>query len=254
MNNINKLIAVALTALAMFFTFSSCTKKADAPKGDAKKGSPAMTSEQAKQMEKIKKGVEESKNIVIARVNGAEITMYDLVKEMNAVALRIVPQGQPSTPEITAKVKKEALNSLIFRELAVQEAIRQGLKVGPEAIDDVIGKIKKQAGSDEAYKKYLEERGVDEKALRKIIERSHLLERITAREIFEKIQVDDRTLRDAYEKEKASFMTKDTPPRQLSFEEVKDFLVRKIKSERGGKKMAEWDGKLRNKAKIEVMN
>jgi hypothetical protein len=76
---------------------------------------------------------------------------------------------------------------------------------------------------------------------------------ITAREIYGKIKVDDKALSDAYEKEKASFMTRDNPPRQLSFEEVKDFLVRKIKAEKGEKLIAKWNNELRKKAKIEIM-
>jgi hypothetical protein len=81
----------------------------------------------------------------------------------------------------------------------------------------------------------------------------HLFESITAREIFEKIKVDHKALRETYEREKASLVTKDNPPRQLSFEEAKDFLVRKIKSERSGERTAEWDKELRKKATIEVM-
>jgi len=145
------------------------------------------------------------------------------------------------------------LNNLIFKELAVQEAIQEGMRVKPEAVEDVINKIKAQAGSEEAYKKYLEERNVNEDALKKTVERSRLLEMITAKEIFDKIKVDDKVLRNTYEKDKASFMTRDNPSRQMSFEEAKGFIENKIKSERGQKRIAEWNNILRGKAKIEVM-
>ena len=247
------IIAAVLMAFAAVFTCSSCTKKEEASKSTTKKEEIKTTPEQAKKIEEIKKGIKESKNIVVARVNGADITMFNLVREMNAVAPRLVTQGEPATPETTAKVKKKALNNLIFRELAIQEAIKEGLRVKPETIEEVISRVKAQAGSAEGYKKYLEERNTSEEALRKTIERGHLYEGITAREIFDKIKVDDKALRDAYEKDKTAFKTKDNPPRQLSFEEVKDFLTRKIKSERSVKMIAEWDNELRKKAKIEVM-
>jgi hypothetical protein len=253
MKRISLIMAGVLMALAVVFTCFSCTKKEDAAKNTTKKEAQKITPEQAKQVEEIKKGVKESQGIVIARVNGTDITMHNLVKEMNAIVPKFVTQGQPTTPEITAKVKKKALNNLIFRELAIQEAIKEGLRVKPETIEEVISRVKTQAGSAEGYKKYLEERNTNEDALRKTIERSHLYEGITAREIFDKIKVDDKTLRDAYEKDKTVFKTKDNPPRQLSFEEVKDFLIRKIKLERSAKMIAEWDNELRKKAKIEVM-
>lgn len=253
MKKISIILAEALMALALVVTCSSCTKKEDVLRSAPKKEKQTMTQEQSKRLEEVRRGVEESKKLVVARVNGSDITMYSLVKEMNVIVPNIVPAGKPTTPEITKMVKKKALDNLIFRELAVQEARRQGMRVEPEAVGDVIGKVKAQAGSEEAYKKYLEERNMNEDALRKIIESSHLFEMITAREIFDKIKVDDKTLRDRYEKDRASLMTKDSSPRHLSFEEARDFLASKIKSERSEKKMAEWDNKLREKAKIEVM-
>lgn len=252
MKRTSSIMAGALMALAMVFTCASCSKKEDASKSMTQKEERKPTPEQAKKAEEIKKGIKKSKHIVIATVNGADLTMFDLIREMNAVAPKIIQHGQTGTPELTAKVKKEALNSLIFKELAVQEAIKEGMTVKPEAVEDIINKVRAQAGSEEAYKKYLEERNLNEEALKKTVERSHLLEMITAKEIFDKIKVDDKVLRDTYEKDKASFMTKDNPSRQMSFEEAKGFIEEKIKSERGQKRIAQWNNELRKKAKIEV--
>ena len=253
MKKTNLIMAGVLMAFAMVFTCSSCSKKEEASKSALQKEELKLTPEQATQKEKIKEGIKQSQTIVIAKVNGADLTMFDLVREMNTAASKIIPHGQTGTPELTAKVKKEALNNLIFKELAVQEAIKEGMRVKSEAVEDVINKVKAQAGSEEAYKKYLKERNVTEDALKKTVERSHLLEMITAKEIFDKIKVADKVLRNTYEKDKASFMTKDNPPRQMSFEEAKGFIENKIKSERGQKRIAEWNNKLRKKAKVEVM-
>jgi len=242
-----------LMALAVVFTFSSCTKKEEASKVVAAKEAPAMTQEQIKTKVELKKGIGESKKLVVARVNGSDITMYSLVKEMNVVAPRFVPAGQPATPAITVKVKNEALNNLIFKELALQEAIKEGMRVKPETVEDVLNKVRAQAGSEEAYKKYLEERNLTEDALKKAIERSHLLEMITAKEIFDKIKVDDKVLRNAYEKDKTLFMTKDKPSRQMAFEEAKGLIENKIKSEIGEKRIVEWNNKLREKAQIDLL-
>lgn len=253
MNRASFIMAGALMALVMVFTCSSCTKKEDVSKSMMQKEGLKLATEQAEQKEKIKEGIKESQTIVIAKVNGADLSMFDLVREMNAIAPKYIRNGQAGTPEITTKVKKEALNKLIFKELAVQEAIKEGMKVKPDAVEDVINKVRAQAGSEEAYKKYLDERNVNEDVLKKNVERSHLLEMITAREIFDKIKVDDKVLRNTYEKDKASFMTKDNPPRQMSFEEAEGFIEGKIKSEIGEKRLAAWNSELRKKAKIEVM-
>jgi len=44
-----------------------------------------------------------------------------------------------------------------------------------------------------------------------------------------------------------------SPPRQLSFDEARGFLVRKIKSERSEKKITQWDNELRKAANIKAM-
>jgi hypothetical protein len=253
MKDNKSIIAGALMALTMLFPILSCNKKEAAPKNVAVEEELKLTSDQEKKAEEIRKGIKASKNIVIAAVNGTALTMFDLVREMNAIAPKHIRKGQSGTPEIMAEVKKEALDNLIFKELAVQEAIKEGIKVKPEAIEDVINRVKARTGSEEAYKKYLEERNLNEDALKKTVARSHLLEMITAKEIFDKIKVDDKVLRDTYEKEKALFMTKDHPSRQMSFAEAKGFIEGKIKSERGQKRIAQWNNELREKAKIEVM-
>ena len=246
-------IAGWLMVFAAVFACSSCSKKEDASKNTLQKEELRLSPEQEKQKEKVEEGIKQSQTMVIAKVNGAVLTMFDLVREMNVVAPKYMGKGQAGTPEITAKVKKEALNNLIFKELAVQEAIKEGVKVKPGAVEDVINKVRTQAGSEEAYKKYLEDRNLTEDALKKTVERSHLLEMITAKEIFDKIKVDDRVLRDTYEKDKTSFMKKDNPSQRMSFEEAKGLIERKIKSERGQKRLVQWNNELREKAKIEIM-
>jgi hypothetical protein len=82
-----------------------------------------------------KKGVEDSKKIVVARVNGVGITLNDLIVRMNKIASDYIPQSHERAPEIDQKVKQEALDILLFRELAVQEAVRQGMTVPHETVE-----------------------------------------------------------------------------------------------------------------------
>ena len=132
--------------------------------------------------------MEESKKVVVARVNGAEITMYDLLNRMNRIAPLYMQPGQPRDPGTDARVKQEALNVLIFRELAVQEAVRQEMKVEPEALDRSVKTLKDRLGSEDAYRTYLSREGLTEESLRKAIERDQLYDRIADKEILRKVQ------------------------------------------------------------------
>jgi hypothetical protein len=70
-------IAVGLLAAALSLTGLSCKKKEPA--------APPPTPEQKAQIEEIKKNVEAAQKVFAAKVNGVEITMHDLVREMNRV-------------------------------------------------------------------------------------------------------------------------------------------------------------------------
>lgn len=235
-------IAVGVLAAAFFLTGPGCKKKEQA-------APPPPTPEQKVQIEEIKKNVEAAKQTVAAHVNGVAITMDDLVREMNKVAPKYVKEGKKTDQKTTEKVKKEALDNLIFNELAVQEAVKQGMKVGPERIDQVVALMKKQMETPEAYQKYLDGLGITEAGLKKRIERSHLLEMITGKEIFQKIAIDQKDMRAEYEKNKSTFKKGD---KQLSYDEAAMFIKRKLISERGAEKKKEWGTALRKNAKIEI--
>ena len=198
--NLTRSLAVPLI-LILALAGSSCKKKEEPAVKE-----PQVKPEVTKQVEQQKKNLEDAKTHVIAKVNGSNITMYNLVHEMNALAPRYISQGQQPTPELSEKIKKEALNKLIFEELAVQEAVKKGINVKPETIEDVAKKVRTHLGSDEAYKMYLDKFGFTDESFRKQIERGHRFETVLSQEIYGKIKIDEKRIKDAYEKEKSKFV------------------------------------------------
>jgi len=242
MKNIYRTIAMCLLAAAISVSGLSCKKKEPA--------APPLTPEQKARTEMIKKGAEEAKKVFAAQVNGVEISMYELIREMNKIAPKYVKEGEQSTPKITEKIRKEALDNVIFNELAVQEAIRQGISVSPERINQVVELMKEQTGSKEAYQEYLDGLGITEDVLRKRIERSHLLELVTAKEVYQKITIDERAARAEYQKNKNDY--RDKSGQKLSYDEVSMMIKKKMVSEIGVEKKKEWGAALRKNAKIVI--
>ena len=240
----------ALLISIICLTGSSC-KKEQQPAAV-----PPPTPEQKAKIEEIKKevkkGAEEAKTVIAAQVNGVDITMHDVVSEMNTIAQRDEAQGQGKTkPRPIEAVKKEALDNLIFKELAIQEAIKQGIVVTPERVDTVVKLMKEQTGSAEEFKKYLDERQMTEADLRKRIERSHQFEMITGKEIYQKVKIDDKDVRADYEKNKSEY--KDNSGRQLSYEEAANFIRRKLTSQKGADMKKAWAKTLRNNASVVIL-
>ncbi|MEW6118398.1 MAG: peptidylprolyl isomerase [Nitrospirota bacterium] len=336
---LNRFVMVVAVLLLPGLLVLSCTRKDEAAKHQEQKRTP----EQMKQQEEIRKGMEESKKVVAARVNGVEIPVYELVREMNIVASQYLQAGQKKDAGFDERVRKEALDRLVLEELVVQEAARQGIVVKPETVDDVVKKFKQHLKTEAAFNEYLKETGSSEKELRKRIERGHMVELVTGKEIYQKISIDEKRLRAEYEKHKAelrmperftaedillkgitdeaaakkkageiiafleknnndfskirndgtimisrgrvtvekhpaiynkmkgmkagelSGLTRDAdgfhifkvvskePPRQLSFDEAKAMIEKRVRAEEGARKMKEWEKALRSKANIEIL-
>lgn len=178
----------AQRAIGLVMVVYAITGASYAHEPSAGKDAAAKPGEHEEMLEKYRKGVEESKKVVVARVNGAEITMFGLLNRMNQIAPLYMQPGQPRDPGTDARVRQGALDMLIFRELAVQEAVRQGMKVEPEALDRSVKTLKDHLGSEDAYRAYLSREGLTEESLRKGIERDQLYERIAEKEIFQKLK------------------------------------------------------------------
>jgi len=234
--------AVIMALLGALFMLSAC-KKQEAP----------VAGGQAREhvQEKLKQGFEESKKVVVARVNGEAITEFSLLREMNSLRPEYLKAGQRSGPGLDAKIWNDALEVLITQDLAVQEAARQGMKADPKMVDDALGRIRKEAGSAEAYQKYLADNGLTESELRTAIGRDALFEMIAAREVDARIKVTDGELKALYAKEKTGL--KDSAHREMSFAEARPMLEQRARAEAAAKRMAQWEKELRKNARIEIV-
>jgi SurA-like N-terminal domain len=216
----------------------------------AEKGTATLPPEHAKAVEAYNKSIEESKKIIAAKVNGAGITMNDLVREMNSIAKEVTKPGQKRDPHLDKKVRKEALDRLIYRELAVQEAVRQGMNVPPQVVSEEMQKARTRFKTEDDFRASLAEQGITEEELRKLTERGLLVDMITEKEIFDRVKVDPALVKKTYEKEKASY--KSPAGKQLSFEEARPIIEQKLMTPLVQKREDAWLDSLKKAAKIEI--
>jgi parvulin-like peptidyl-prolyl isomerase len=184
--------------LVASMTAISCSKEKTQDKG--------VPPGHEKTLKQYLKKVEEAKKTVVARVNGADITLYDLSGKMRQLLSNYMRSGRQVTPEVERKMSEHALDILIFRDLAVQEAARRKMKVPSEKIDEAVQQIKTRAGSQAEYQTYLERQGLTEASLRKEIEKDQLFDMIAAEEIFNKVRPDPKQVREIYAKEKKNLV------------------------------------------------
>ncbi len=210
MKKIGIQLVIGLVAMSLALTALSCSKDKTGKQNAETKAAVD------KKTEEIIQGVEISKKHVVIKVNGTDITMNDLINRMNQLAPKYVAARSQRTPEIDKKLQKEALDDLIFRELVFQEAGRQGMKVQPEAVKKTIASLRTSMGSEEAFTNNLKIIGATEESFRKMTEKDMLVKMIIDKEIYRKINVDEKRIKAVYMKEKAKFIH----PESIDIEDV----------------------------------
>ena len=121
---------------------------------------------------------EESKERSAAVVNDVRIPISDLDREIQ-MAMAQYPELR-SGGDIAAlrKMRKEALNDLIDKELVVQEGKKAGFEARDIEIDTEIAKIKQRFSSQDAFQQTLEQQKLTEKKLREIVKRALISKKV----------------------------------------------------------------------------
>lgn len=125
----------------------------------------------------------------VARINGAELTDRDLLREM----LTIFPyarqhNGFPKAEE--AKIRQGALRMIEFEELVYQEAIRRKMTVPPAKLQRAEADFRAQFPSQEMFDGYLKtEMKGSKQELRRQIRRSLLVDALLRLEVGDKSKV-----------------------------------------------------------------
>src|SRR5208337_4896914 len=170
---------------------------------------PGSTFAEGKEVKVETPAAAEAHKVVAAKVNGVDI-MLDAVLGMEAQVSAEMPRGSgprgPQKGPDAEAVRKEALDRLIFQELALQRARAVGVRVEQSAVDDALKTFRENAGGEEAYKQILANEKLSEEELRGQLARNLTLQRIYAREVLVNIIVPEDKIKEEYEKNKDKFI------------------------------------------------
>ena len=141
----------------------------------------------------------------VVKVNGAELTDRDLLREMFALfPYAKLHGGFPKKEE--KEIRQGALQMIIFEELVYQEAVRRKMTIAPARITREEHNFKAQFASQAEFNAYLKtELGGSEAKLRQMIKRSLLIEAMLKQEVDAKSAVTLAEARSYYEKNPKSF-------------------------------------------------
>ncbi len=167
----------------------------------------------------------------VVKVNGAELTDRDLLREMFALfPYAKLHGGFPKKEE--PEIRQGAMQMIIFEELVYQEALRRKMTIAPARITREENNFKRQFSSQEQFNQYLAiDQGGSEAKLRRMIKRSLLIDAMLKQEVDAKSAVTLAEARAYYEKNPKAFEHGETfalqtisiiPPDQASASVVAD--------------------------------
>jgi peptidyl-prolyl cis-trans isomerase C len=141
----------------------------------------------------------------IAKVNGTELTEFDLQDELQNLYPRSFFHGTSSNTKRDA-LRPKALKNIIENELLYQEAKMMKLKADKKLIDNIQKKAIRRYGGKKAFKSVLKQRALTKKQYRKTIEKNLLVQMIIESEVKQKSKVTNEDVAKYYEENKKTYV------------------------------------------------
>lgn len=214
MTNTRKTIITTALTTGLFLLIAGQTPAfigmGDSPHGN---GNEQATSPNAAGMERNKARAAEislahvkNAETVVARINGAEITMGALMHKVKEVVM-MGYRNMKLTKELAQRIRYESLEKLAIEELAYQHAVSLGITVNQDDIDRKLEAIRKAEGGEEALQASLVRRKKTPDDLKADIIRFLTVKQAIEQQIDSKVAVTETEIEKAYQANKEKFVT-----------------------------------------------
>jgi FKBP-type peptidyl-prolyl cis-trans isomerase (trigger factor) len=188
-------------------------------------------------------------SVVVAVVNGEEITGKDLNTSIQQFNQAAVAQGvDTSSPEVIADIRTQALDVLVNTTLLKQAAQEQGVEVSAEATAERLDAIQADIGGAEALQARIAELGLTQADLEEDINEELVIQALLNTLFAEaEIDVTDQEIQEVYDA--AGGGGEELPPH----EEVSDQIETQVRGSKEQEVIEEYLGTLRTDAAIELI-
>ena len=144
------------------------------------------------------------KTLIIARVNGKEITMVQLMQRSQKFFTNPSAEKEIS-PTFAARINKLALDELIIETLILQKADEENIELGPQELEKHISNIKQMFPTAEDFNNYLAKKNMTVESFEAQQEQFLKIKKLITKEVDSKISVTEEDLEKGYEVNKEMF-------------------------------------------------
>lgn len=203
----NGVVIKMLVVAICVFSVMSCNKKEEAP---------VLPPVAEQEMNEVQPEVKVDENAVAVSVNGKDIIQREVEKELQNILMQYQGRVPPQQMiQMQPQLEKQAVESLINKQLLVEELDRQKIEVSDEEIDAEVAKVSAQFETPEKFKEKLEELNLSEEKLRKDIKQNYRIEKLLKSKMPE-IKVTDEDISLFYKENPQNF----TVPEQVQASHV----------------------------------
>jgi peptidyl-prolyl cis-trans isomerase C len=148
---------------------------------------------------------------LVARVNGAELTDHDLLREMYAIFPYAKQHNGGFPKEMEPEIRRGALKMIEFEELVYQEASRRHLAIAPDRLAKSEKQFRQQFEADQQYQYFLKtEAHGSQEVLRTKIKRSLLIEDLLQEQVADKSNISEAEAKAYYQNNPQAFKMPET--------------------------------------------
>ena len=151
-------------------------------------------------------GHKESRQQVVALVNGSEITMGRLMDSMRELVMSKYGRQQ-ITKELARRIRIETLEKLVMEELACQQAAKLGITPDQELIAKKMAAVKKSAGGEKAFQEELDKKNKTEKDIEREITNFVIIKEVIDKEVNQNIEISQEEIDKTYQANREQFVT-----------------------------------------------
>lgn len=195
------LIVPVLTVFLSGHALSASTKEtppkkekaAEAPKAREKDKTPAAA-----------KGQAEDK---IAVVNDVPVGRGEFDKAVSRFEQQRAAEEKPASPDELKAMKERILQTLIDRELLIQEAKKAGVKIDDKEVDEQVATLKQRLGDEARYKQMLEKWEFTEARFRDNLRSEMMVRKFLDQQIGAKADISDQDAKAYYDAHPDVFKT-----------------------------------------------
>lgn len=143
----------------------------------------------------------------VAMVNDEKISMDDFQMNIDMVKRSYDEMGFSLEDDQMAELKKIILDSLIEKELLLQESSAKGIEIDPASIEAEIDKIRNDYPDESGFEEKLLEMGYTLDILKREIQTNLIIEALIEQEVASEIDVSDEKIASFYDTQIETFKT-----------------------------------------------